>query len=69
MWYSYKKDGFERRSDIEWVYQEETILTTSFNNVASVYELPLSAKKGDEGGSTQMVNFNYFFNLFNEISR
>lgn len=55
MWYSYKKDGFERRSDIEWVYQEETILTTSFNNVASVYELPLSAKKGDEGGSTQMI--------------
>ena len=57
IWYSYKKNGFEKRSDIEWIYQEETIQTTSFLNVADVYELPLSGKKGDEGESTQMVNF------------
>ena len=57
MFYNYKKSGFESRSDIEWIYQEESILTTSFNHAVDVYELPMSIKKSNGGEPTQMVNF------------
>ncbi|CBY34087.1 unnamed protein product [Oikopleura dioica] len=55
MFYNYKNSGFESRSDIEWIYQEESILTTSFNHAVDVYELPMSIKKSNGGEPTQML--------------
>merc|ERR1711953_162988 len=56
-WFNYKKDEFEKREDIDWIYQDAHIRTTQIKtgqSIVDVYELPMSMKKTKDE-PTQMM--------------
>ena len=65
---------FEKREDIEWLYQEANINTATLKKgsnedgaIINVYELPMSMRKGVNEDFNQMVK-KWFYPLLNNHS-